>query len=214
MSRIKQAMPSPAMLVAIVALVAAVGGSAVAEVATTSLSGKEKKQVKKIAKKQAKEQIDKKESGLDVNSAKTATDATNATNATNVSGRTPFLIKLAAGQTQTIATNGAVSLQANCKVNGGDTARILAQTTQNGAAVGGNTDYDTGDFNTGIAAGDREVIAVNAAAGVTAIENDIDDGFVMAPDGKWLGVDGESSALGLNYAGAKCVLAGVVNASG
>jgi hypothetical protein len=36
----------------------------------------------------------------------------------------------------------------------------------------------------------------------------------MAPDGKALGIDGESTALGVNFAGATCVAAGVVNAAG
>ena len=209
MSRIKHTKPSPAIVIAVLALIAAVAGTAVAgPVATTSkdkLSKKEKQQTKKIAKKQAKKQIEKKASGLSV---------ANATNASNVSGRTPFLIKLAAGQTQTIATNGAVSVEANCKVNGFDTARILAQTTQNGAALDGFDNFLSGNFNTGTAADARELLRNNGGAGVTDIDNDVDDGFVMAPDGKWLGIDGESTALGVNYAGAKCVLAGVVNASG
>ena len=54
MRRIKQAKPSPALLVAVIALVAALGGGAVAGVAVTSLNKKDKKQVKKISKKQAK----------------------------------------------------------------------------------------------------------------------------------------------------------------
>jgi hypothetical protein len=36
----------------------------------------------------------------------------------------------------------------------------------------------------------------------------------MAPDGKTLGLDGETTPLGLNYAGTECVVSGVVNASG
>ena len=36
----------------------------------------------------------------------------------------------------------------------------------------------------------------------------------MAPDGKWLGIVEEQTALGLNYAGADCVLAGIVEATG
>jgi|GEM_PF-2732425 hypothetical protein len=59
MRRIKQAKPSPALLVAVIALVAALGGGAVAGVAVTSLSKKDKKQVTKISKKQAKK-LDKK----------------------------------------------------------------------------------------------------------------------------------------------------------
>ena len=88
------------------------------------------------------------------------------------------------------------------------------RTTQNGAALDGFDNFLSGNFNTGTAADARELLRNNGGAGVTDIDNDVDDGFVMAPDGKWLGIDGESTALGVNYAGAKCVLAGVVNASG
>ena len=73
MSRIRNARPSPAILVAVAALVAALGGSAVAEVATTAKLDKgEKKQVRKIAKKKANGQIKKKAPGLSVASAENA----------------------------------------------------------------------------------------------------------------------------------------------
>ena len=56
MRRLRQARPSPALIVAILALVAAVGGTAVAQQATTSQVTKKK--VKKISKKQAKKYFD------------------------------------------------------------------------------------------------------------------------------------------------------------
>ena len=90
MRRIKQAKPSPALLVAVVALVAALGGGAVAGVAVTSLNKKETKKVRKIAKKKANEQIEKKAPGLNVNSAKTASSATTADSSTTADSARPF----------------------------------------------------------------------------------------------------------------------------
>ena len=57
MGRVRQKMPSPAMVIAIIALVFAVAGTAVGSVATISaLSKKEKKQTRKIADKEIAKQ--------------------------------------------------------------------------------------------------------------------------------------------------------------
>jgi hypothetical protein len=45
-------------------------------------------------------------------------------------------------------------------------------------------------------------------------EDDIDSSYVVAPDGKVLTIGSETTALGLNFAGAKCFLAGVVDSIG
>jgi hypothetical protein len=50
--------------------------------------------------------------------------------------------------------------------------------------------------------------------GTINVDHIIDGGWVMAPDGKTLGLDGETTPLGLNYAEAECVVSGIVNASG
>jgi hypothetical protein len=167
-------------------------------------------------------------------SADTATNATNSTNATNASnaananraataggvdGRIPFLVKLSAGESKTIATNGAVSLVVECLTGAGnDRVRILAATTQNGAALHGDTNSYSG------APGDtldvltppdgRQMAENNSADGTPNVSWQNDQGWVMAPDGKTLGIDGDSTPLGLNFAGAECVVSGVVNASG
>ena len=150
--------------------------------------------------------------------ADSATNATRAATAGAVDGRTPFLVKLAAGQSQTIATNGAVSISVDCTTDGGnDSVRILGSTSVSGAAQGGNDSYTGGAADTlepNTAAGDREILSYTVATGTTSVSWNIDQGWVMAPDGKTLGVDGETTALGLNYAGATCVAAGVVNAAG
>ena len=154
--------------------------------------------------------------------ADTATNATNATNATRattaggVDGRTPFLVKLSAGQSQTIASHGAVSIVAECLSSGGnDTVRLLGATTEDGAAQGGTDSFDgSPGFGPGTAADDRVLLTFSAPDGTTSVVWNIDRGWVMAPDGKTVSVDGETTPLGLNFAGAECVTSGIVNAVG
>ena len=161
MSRIKKAMPSPAMLVAIVALVAALGGTAVAEVATTSLSKKDTKKVKKIAnkqgKKQANKQIDKKAPGLSVASAATAESAKTAEDADTANGLKPVKVDFAAtpnsGPT-TFVSQGGVQVDGECDAAG------HAELNLRSTAVGGivkltalnetgtaSSKQDVGDFD-------------------------------------------------------------------
>ena len=162
-----------------------------------------------------------------VPSAVTANTATNATNATtantassaaNVAGRTPFLVKLGLGQSQTIATHGPLSLVADCSTDGlSERIRILAATSQDGAAMGGNDSYsgapgDTLDAAT--PADDRELTVFEDTAGTTTVTFNIFNGWVMAANGMTLGLDGDNTPLGLNFAGATCVASGVVNATG
>jgi hypothetical protein len=45
-------------------------------------------------------------------------------------------------------------------------------------------------------------------------EDDIDSSYVIAPDGKVLTLGSETTALGLNFAGATCFFAGVVDSIG
>jgi hypothetical protein len=54
----------------------------------------------------------------------------------------------------------------------------------------------------------------SADTGTTNVGNDIDDGFVLGPDGKGLSIDGEEAVLGLNYLSSSCVVAGTINAIG
>jgi hypothetical protein len=153
------------------------------------------------------------------NSANTATNANRAGSAGSVDGRTPFLVKLSAGQSQTLATHGAVSIVAECLESGGnDIVRILGATSQDGAAMGGQIDNYTGapgnTLDSSTPADDRVMSSIDTPDGTTNVGWFIDQGWVMAPDGKTLGLDGETTPLGLNYAGAECVVSGIVNASG
>ena len=139
-------------------------------------------------------------------------------NAASLAGQTSFFIRLGFGQTQTIASNGVVSLVAVCDQNAGnDRARILMQTSQNGAVADGSDNFtgNAGNFlNTNTPEENREFVAVQIPSGQTFVESVIDQGFVLGPDNKMLTANSEGIAIGLNYSGASCLFAGVVNAVG
>jgi hypothetical protein len=159
--------------------------------------------------------------------AANAGNAANAANAANanraetagaVDGRAPFQIRLASGQTQTVATNGPVSIVAQCLTDAGnDIIRLLAATSQDGAVMDGNNDHTgaAADFLNIATPEAQRVLVLNAAAdGTTNVQGQIDQGYVMAADGSYLGIDSESTALGLNYSGSECIATGVVNSIG
>jgi hypothetical protein len=157
------------------------------------------------------------------NSANTANSANRASSAGAVDGRTPFVLRLSAGQSQTIAQNGAISLVADCSTDGvDDQARILAATSADGAILqsdpndhlgpGSDTAADTLDRTT--PADERELVHHSDTAGEVSFEEDIDGSYVVAPHGKVLTLGSETTPLGLNYAGAKCFFAGVVDSIG
>jgi hypothetical protein len=141
-----------------------------------------------------------------------------ATSATNLVGQTPFFIRLGFGQTQTIAANGAVSLVADCDQKGGeDRAIILEQTSVNGATTNGSFDY-TGaggkflDVETPLE--ERFFVSSQVTSGQTFAGHQIDQGWVLGPEGKMLTTNSEGIVLALNYGNAGCLFAGIVNAIG
>ena len=153
--------------------------------------------------------------------ANTANNANRANSAGAVDGRIPFVVRLSAGESQTIAQNGAISLVAECSSPGGnDRARILAATTADGAILQGAPDdhlgpgTPSGSLDTTTAADNREVVLISDSAGDVSFEDNIDSSYVVAPDGKVLTLGSETTPLGLNYSGAKCFFAGVVNSIG
>jgi hypothetical protein len=155
------------------------------------------------------------------NSAHSANTANRANSAGSVDGRIPFLVRLSLGQSQTIAQNGAISLVAECNSAGGeDQARILAATTVVGAILQGSHDDHTGpgDSNTFLnpttPADNRELVEYSDIPGQMSFEDDIDANYVVAPDGKVLTLGSETTALGLNYSGATCFIAGIVDSIG
>lgn len=154
-----------------------------------------------------------------VPSAVSANTATTATTASNLVGQTPFLVRLGLGQSQTIASHGVVSLVATCDQSGGsDRVRILMQTSQSGAVANGEDDFDGSSaaefLNVDTAADDRVFLEETTTAGKTLVSYEYDQGWVLGPDLKMLTTNSEGIALGLNYGGSTCLVAGVVNAVG
>jgi hypothetical protein len=139
-----------------------------------------------------------------------------ATRAANLTGQVPFYAGLSFGQSQTIASNGAVSLVAVCdQAAGKDRIRILMETTANGAVANGHDDFSgvgVKFLETNTPADEREFVANEATSGGTSVSYDIDEGWVLGPEGKMLTANSEGIALGVNYAGSNCIAAGVVNA--
>ena len=151
--------------------------------------------------------------------ANTANTANTATTATNLAGQHSFFIRLGFGGSQTIATNGAVSLVMTCSQEGGeDFVRILEQTSVSGAVAAGSDDYEgtspTDFLEPGTPPQERELVEENETSGKTRVDNDIDDGFVLGPEGKMITANTEGIALGLNYGSPGCLTAGVVNLVG
>lgn len=147
-----------------------------------------------------------------------ATNATNATNAQNLAGQQSFFVRLNPGQSQTVASNGSVSLVAECSSEGGnDRIRILGQTTLNGAVMDAEDDL-TGPGGSGkflepdTLPDERVFLDRQGKAGEISVESEIDQGFLLGPDGRMLTLNSEGVALGLNYGGSVCLVAGVVNA--
>jgi hypothetical protein len=155
-----------------------------------------------------------------VPSATNAASAASAGTAGSLSGHTPFYVRLGFGQSHTLASNGSVSLVADCyQESGDDYARILEQTSQNGAVAGGYDDWEGGseadDFlNVNTDADERELVYNYALSGETYVESAIDQGWVIGPDNKGLTTNSEGIALGLNYRGSGCLFAGVIDAIG
>ena len=156
---------------------------------------------------------------INLNTVGTVPSANVANVANSLNGQTTFYVKLGFGQSQTVASNGVVSLVAQCRQSGGsDYAEVLSQTTQNGAVVAGEDDFDgssPADFlNTDTPFEDRRFVYYSTTSGDTLVEHEIDQGFILGPDGKGLVASSEGIILGINYAGTPCLIAGVVNAVG
>jgi hypothetical protein len=149
----------------------------------------------------------------------TVPSANTANVANSLAGQTPFYIRLGFGQSQTIASNGSVSLVVNCRQAGGqDIVEILEQTTQAGAVANGEDDFDgssAADFlNPETLPEDRVFLDESVTSGSTIVYYEYDQGWVIGPDNKMLTANSEGIALGLNYRQPGCLVGGVVNAVG
>ena len=206
--------PSPALIVAIVALVAALGGGAYAasRIGTDDIA-RQAVTNQKIAKKTIKNSRIApdalKGSAIDESSLGPVPDAE------SVAGRIPFAVRLSNGESVPIAQNGAVSVSAFCAVNtaGEDVVVLVASTSQGGAVMEGRDNHrgNAGNFLDPATPGpDSELLLNSAPTGTTNVRNDVDEGFVLGPDGQGLRIAGDSATLGLNYLGSPCIAAGTL----
>ena len=231
--------PSPALIVAIIALIAALTGTAYAALGKNSVGSKQLKKnavttakIKNGAVTTAKLKNNAVTTAKIKNGAVTgakvqtsslgtvpnATNAANAVTAANLAGQQSFFVRLNLGGSQVIATNGSVSLIAACEQTGGnDIVKIYGATTQPGAILAGDDTLSgpggSGEFlEPSTEPTKRELVFRSDTSGEISVSRDIDDGFVLGPDGRMLTVNSEGIALGLNYGGSVCLAAGVVNA--
>ncbi len=150
-----------------------------------------------------------------------ATNATNAVNAANLAGQQNFFVRLAPGQTQVIATNGAVSLRAACEQSGGlDFVKIYGETSAPGAILAGSDNLGGPGGSEGAflepstAPEKREFVSYGDTTGEISVGSNIDQGYVLGPEGKLITANSEGIVLGLNYGPSVCLTAGVVNLVG
>jgi hypothetical protein len=203
--------PSPALVVAIVALVAALGGGAYAasridtnDIADQAVTNQ------KIAKKTIKN------SRVAAGGLKgSAIDESTLGPVPSVEGRTPFAVRLGPGETVPLATNGAITVSAFCSINPGaeDIVVLVATTTQPGAVMEGRDNHrgNGGNFLDPTTPGpDSELLLNSTASGQANVRNDVDEGFVLGPDGLGFRIAGDSATLGLNYLGSPCIAAGTL----
>lgn len=120
---------------------------------------------------------------------------------------------LAVGAERVVATRDSLSLVHQCVDVGGGSiqSRIIARTTAPGAAMDGSDVHSVssgGFLEPATSADDSELVKVDSAA--TVVRSDIDDGFVVSADGDYLGLDGESTALGVRFGGNDCTAIGHV----
>jgi hypothetical protein len=153
------------------------------------------------------------------NSANSAKSANTASSANSLNGQTSFAVRLGFGQSQVVATHGAVSFVASCEQEAGsDFAEVLFQTTVNGAVAVGEDDFEgtspTDFLNVDTPPEERVLVDESETTGETRVTTEIDQGFVLGPDGKGLVANSEGIILGLNYGAPGCYIAGVVNAIG
>ncbi len=127
----------------------------------------------------------------------------------------PFLVRLDVGETEVFAQNGPLSLEAGCVDNGlGDfEAFIYAATSEDDFVVmeASDDDFTSEPYLLPTTPADeREMFSVSDSS--TLVQNDIDAGWVMTGSGEYIGLDGETLALGVHYGTSDCVFAGTTTA--
>jgi hypothetical protein len=139
-----------------------------------------------------------------------AANADTAANADKLGGKTAeeltasgdlrtFVKYLAVGESAVLAQQGQLLARATCTDNGGGSTRTAVEfeSSVEGAWMSG----DPLTANT-----PSTMFSMSDTS--TYYDRDIDSGSAMAPDGTYIGIDGESLGLGVNLFGHGCVVAG------
>ena len=114
-----------------------------------------------------------------------------------------FFEYLEAGQTRTLATNGPLTLFAVCTSEGGtDAIEIQVVST-----VAGGWSAANGELTV---ATPTSVLSNSVTTDTASYDRFIDRDSQIAPDGSFIGIDGESVGLGLNLFGHRCVTAAAI----
>lgn len=169
------------------------------------------------------------DSATHATSADSATHAATADNALKIGGLLPsalltgsdvnrVAVKLGAGQTATLATNGSVALLAHCTTEAAnDIIRVYGTTTVANSFLGGTIDLPGGAttanfLNPGTPEATAQILAVAqaSATGTPIVRSFIDNGWVLGADGSFLSIQGETAALGINALGSKCLVMGTI----
>ena len=134
----------------------------------------------------------------------------------HVSERESFYVALNGTSTATIATNGPLTYFARCLPNnpdggGGFEDRVQIVAT---SSVAGWFEEDASDSpggNAPLNAG-QEIVSDQFAVGIPGVQrfDNTAEGSMVAPDGSYLALEGDSSAKGLNLFGYDCIVVGNV----
>ena len=227
MRRIRR--PSPAMIVACTALVLSLAGGAYAaskikteDIAKDAVTGSK---IANDAVKGAKIK-DNSISGAKINEvtlgevphAANANTANTAGTAANLENQETFFFGLAYGESKVIVAHGGVSLKAFCEEPGGGVqrARILAETTADGALLKSGTDNLLGPgvnaFLTPSTPADDRIFATGEDTdGLPQAFFELDGGYVIGADGRMVSIEAEGLLMTINYLGSDCVFGGVSN---
>lgn len=205
-----------------VAVGSAVGAGDMGHKKPPVFSQKQTSRIVMISRAQANSRINARAHTLSVKSAesaKTADVATTAKTAQSVAGTTSFTLRLSWGQTQVIATNGPVSLVAQCiqtDATAQNRVQILGATTVENSFQRGTDDLrGPGQGESYLQpstpeANRRLVSYATTVVGEPVATSYIDQGFVAAPDGTMIRMNTESVVLALNTFGANCFVKGEV----
>lgn len=130
--------------------------------------------------------------------------AQTAERADSVDGFTPFSAALEFGDEVELISYGDLTASARCigDDGGSDRAQVVVTSSTDGWA-------STSDGTELLATDEDVMFSESTSTGNSVFDQDIDDGAAISVGGDYLGLQGETLALGLNTLGADCLVAGV-----